>query len=117
MQLTFDKDHKPISRRSSLAVAVQTLKSFIPSPRHLILDIDIRLRTILDLAKVDFSPLVALFEAPFLPIPRIDLYVQTGCDVTHAKLLRLMKDYEDIVKSIKDGVLVIHLEKAAPGCV
>ena len=117
MQLTYHRDRNPKSRRSSLTAAIQALKSFISSPQHLVLDIDINLETILDLANVDFSPLAALFGATVLPIPRIDLYVHTGCGVTHAELLPLMEDYEDVVRSIKDGVLVIHSEETAPECV
>jgi hypothetical protein len=117
MHLTYDSDRNPKTRRSSLTAVVQILESFISSPQHLVLDIDIRLENILNLANVDFSPLVALFGASSLSIPRIDLYVHTGCNVTHAQLLSLTEDYEDVVRSIEDGVLVIHSEKVAPECV
>src|SRR6266571_291149 len=71
IRLTCDSDRNPRCRCSSLAAGVETLKSFISSPQHLVLDIDIKLETILDLTNVDFGPLVAVLGT--LP-PWIDLY-------------------------------------------
>ena len=66
-----------------------------------------------NLAEVDFSPLAVLGTA----IPRIGLYVHTNIlpsTVTLARLLSSLMDYDGIMRSIKEGKLVIHSEKTAP---
>ena len=86
------------------------------SLQHLVLDIDIILSTSVALTKVDLSPLAVLGSAS-LSISRIDLYVHTQVlppAVTYTQLLRSLSEYEEIVKLVKEGVLVIHSEKTAP---
>jgi hypothetical protein len=87
---------------------------------HLAIDINIRhISTPAELSLVDFSPLSVLGAAS-LSIPQIDLYVHTGMvppDLTLATLLRSLEVYEDIVRSMKEGVLVVRAEETAPDCV
>ena len=113
------RDNTPITS-TSYFLAAATIMNFIVSPlQHLILNIDIYLRGIpSNLNKVDFSPLAVLGSAS-LSIARIDLYIHTGVlphTVTLAQLLSSLEDYEDTMRSIKEGILVIHSEKIPPGC-
>ena len=105
-------EHMPKCCLSYLPAAAEAINSFISSPRlgHLILDIDINLSTFSHFTKIDFSPLAVLGPAS-LSIPRIDLYVHTGIfpsALTRAQLLSSLGEYEDIVRSIEQGILVIH---------
>lgn len=102
--------------RSWLPSAARIIELFMSSLQHLVLDIDIILSTFVELTKVDFSPLAVLGSAS-LSIPRIDLYVHTQVlppAVTHTHLLRSLSEYEEVVRLVKEGVLVIHSEKTAP---
>jgi hypothetical protein len=97
--------------------AAEVINLFMSSLQHLVLDIDLHLLTFVDLTRVNFSPLAVLGAASLL-IRRIDLYVRTGIfppAVTRALLLSSLEDCKDIVRSIKEGILVIHSEKTALG--
>ena len=100
--------------RPNFSVAAKIINSFGSSLQHLILEIDISLtRVTSNLAEVDFSPLAVLGAA----IPWIDLYVHTNIlpsTVTLARLLSSLMDYDGIMRSIKEGKLVVHSEKTAP---
>jgi hypothetical protein len=100
--------------QSWLPAAVGAIKLFTPSLQHLVLDIDVcEVSTFSVLTEVDFSP---LFGVASLLIPRIDLYIHTGVfpsALTRAQPLLSLEDDEDAVRSIKEGVLVIHSEKTA----
>ena len=114
-----DRGDTPTTSRSYLPAAAALIVNFLVSPlQHLILDIDIFLGGIpSNLNKVDFSPL-AVLGAASLSIARIDLYIHTGVlpdTVTLAQLLSSLEDYGDTMRLIKDGILVIHSEKTAPG--
>ena len=115
-------DHDlPQYSSSWLLAAGEIISQFVTSypPRHLALDINIDLSTFAELASIDFSPL-AVLGAASLSIPRIDLYVRTGVlppALTRAQLLSSLEDYEGIVTSIKEGILVIHLEETSPDCI
>jgi len=104
---------------SSLPVAAEVINALISSPRleHLILDIDIGFFTLSQFDQIDFTPLAVLGPAS-LSIPRIELYVHTAGNfpsaLTRAQLLVFLMEYKDIVRSIKEGILVIHSEKTAP---
>ena len=102
---------------SLFPLVAETISLFISSIEHLVLDIDVSLRAHI-LTDVDFSPL-AILGAASLSIPHIDLYVHTDSQpsaLTHAQILPSLDKYEDIAKSIKDGVLVVHSEQTAPDC-
>jgi len=99
-----------------LPAAAEAISQCISLTQHLTLSINIGLRTYSDLAEIDFSPLAILGSAS-LSIPHIDLYVHTGIlpsALTRAELISLLEDYEDIIRSINEGVLVIHSEKRIP---
>jgi hypothetical protein len=109
-------DQTPVFCMSSLPAAAEAINSFIPSLRHLILDIDIELTIFSDFSRIDFSPLTVLGAAS-RSIPRIDLYVHTGISpaaLTRAQFISSLGDYEGIMTSIEEGALVIHSEIAAP---
>jgi hypothetical protein len=105
--------------RSSLQIAAEIINFFNPSLQHLVLDINIDPR-FRDLPEIDFSPLAPLGAASeFVSIPHIDLYVRTGIllpDLTQAELLSSLGVSEDVVKLIREGILIIHPEMAAPEC-
>jgi len=111
-----------IPRRNIASHASAEVINLFISPsslQHLVLDIKVGLSTLSGLTKVDFSPL-AVLGAVSLSIPRIDLYIHTGTlpsALTRAQLILSLEDNEDIVRSIKQGKLVIHPEKTAPDCV
>ena len=115
-----DKDYvfTPKHCYSYLPAVADIINSFVPPPRHLLLDINIHLFEFS--SNVDFSPL-AVLGAAAMSIPRIDLYVHTGIissDVTHAHLLASLADYDDTMRAIeKDIQIIIHLEQSAPGYV
>lgn len=102
---------------SSLPAAAGIINQFISSPRDLILNIDIDISTSeSDLTIIDFAPLTVLGAASLL-IPYINLYVHAGIlrpAITHAQLISLLEDYEDIMGLVKAGVLVTHPGKTAP---
>jgi hypothetical protein len=115
-------DQTPSHFTSFLPAAAKTV-NFMSSSQHLVhlvLDLTIRhISTSAELALLDFSPLEVLGAAS-LSIPQIDLYVHTDSlqpDLTHATLLPSLEVYEDVVRSMKDGVLVVHSEVTAPECV
>jgi len=96
----------------------ETINLFISSVKHLVLDIQIFLAS-LDLTYIDFSPL-AILGAASLSIPHIDLYVYTNGLApaqTHAQLLSSLDKYEDIMRLIKEDILVIHPERSVPECI
>jgi hypothetical protein len=98
---------------TSLPLAAEAVSQFISSTQHLTISVNIGLRTCSDLAEIDLSPLATLGSAS-LSIPHIDLYVHTGIlssARTLAELTLLLEDHEDIMRSINQGVLVIHSEK------
>ena len=109
-----EMDRRPKRCESNLSVAAKITNSFASSLQHLILEIDISLAGVTsNLVEVDFSPLAVLGTA----IPWIDLYVHTNIlpsTVTLARLLSSLMDYDGIMRSIKEGKLVIHSEKTAP---
>jgi hypothetical protein len=118
VRLDYDVYGTQRSYSSWLPAAAEMIKLFISSVQHLILDVDIDLRpsAFSGSINVDFSPL-SILGAASLSIPRIDLYVHTGLlppAITRAQLLSSLGDNEDIVRSIKEGVLIIHAEKTAP---
>ena len=101
---------------TSLPLAAEAISQFISSTQYLTISVNIGLRTYSDLAQIDLSPLGILGSAS-LSIPHIDLYVYTGISpsaLTRAELILSLENYEDIIKSINEGVLVIHLEKRIP---
>ena len=93
------------------------INSFIPPPKHLVLDINLHLFDFSsNLANVDFSPLSVLGAAA-LSIPHIDMYVHTDTlpsEVTFAQLLASLADHEDVMRAIDKGILIIHSERTAP---
>ena len=97
-----------------LAAAINT---FASSVRHLIIELEIwPSHSSSNLDYFDFSPLAVLGPASQL-IPRIDMYFQTDKfqpNDTLARLLSALAAYDDITRSIEDGILVIHPEKTAP---
>ena len=116
----FDEDYifTPKGCWSYLPAVADIINSFVPSPPpHLILDINIHLFDFSsNLANVDFSPL-AVLGAAALSIPRIDLYIHTDIlpsNVTLAQILSSLADYEDVMKSIDQGIVIIHSERTAP---
>ncbi len=119
MESEFDEDSYCTPKRceSYLQASAEIIALFISPPQHLVLDINIHLFSISsNLANVDFSPLAALGTAA-MSIPRIDLYVHTGIlpsSATLAQLLSSLADYEDVMRSIEKGILIIHSEKTAP---
>jgi hypothetical protein len=121
--LYYGNDRTPLVSTSFLPAAAKAVNFFVSSSQHLVhlaLDVTIRhICTPAELALVDFSPLEVLGAAS-LSIPQIDLYVHTDIlqpDLTHATLLSSLEVYEDVVRSTKDGVLVVHPEETAPDCV
>jgi hypothetical protein len=102
---------------SWLPTAAELVNIFISSSlQHLVLSVKIRILNFSHFTQVDFSPL-AVLGAAAQRIPRIDLYVHTDIlpsALTRAQLLSSLEDYEDIIRSIKDGILVIHSEEIAP---
>ena len=102
---------------SYLPALRDVINSFIPPPKHLVLDVDIHLFDFSsNLANVDFSPLAVLGPAVML-IPRIDLYVHTDIlpsDITFAHLLASLADGDDLMRAIEKGILIIHPERTAP---
>lgn len=63
------------------------------------------------------SLFLTVLEAATLLIPQIDLYVHTDILLsafTLAQLVSSLVDYQDIMGSMKEGILVIHLEETAP---
>jgi len=115
----FDEDGicTPKGCWSYLPAVADIVNSFVPSPQHLIVDINIHLFDFsFNLANIDFSPLAALGAAA-LSIPRVDLYVHTDVlpsSVTFSQLLSSLADYEDVLGSLTEGILIIHPERTAP---
>ena len=111
-------DGTPTTSTSYLPTVGTIINFFVSPPQHLVLDIDIFLRgKPSNLNKIDFSPL-AVLGAASLSIPWIDLYIHTDIlpdTVVLAQLLSSLEDYGDVMRSIKEGTLVIHSEKTAPG--
>ena len=108
---------------SYLPVTAKIINSFPSLSQHLVLDIcidltGIQFSNLSYLPDIDFSPL-AVLGAASLSIPRIDLYVHTSGLPTAVILARLMSSlekYEGIMKSIEEGVMVIHSGMTAPAC-
>jgi len=102
---------------SNLPAAAEVVNQIVLPPGDLILDIDITLYSDLsDLTTIDISPLSVLGAAS-LSIARINLYVHTGIlqpAITRAQLTSMLEIYEDILRAVKAGVLVIHPGKNAP---
>jgi hypothetical protein len=102
----------------SLPPAAEAISQFTSSAstQHLTISVNIGLRTPSDLAEIDLSPLKILRSA-CLSIPHVDLYVHTGIlpsALTRDEIFLSLEDKEDILRSIDEGVLVIHLEKRIP---
>ena len=112
-----DGNCTPTSTESYFQAAAKIINAFRFPLQHLILDIDVFLCGFpSNFTKVDFSSLAVLGPASLL-CPRIDLYIHTDIlpdTATLAQLLSSLEDYEDIMRSIKEGILVIHSEKTAP---
>ena len=109
-----DNGLTPKSYLSWLPAAVKTINLF-SSLQHLVLDVNVEFFTFADLANFDFSPLEVL-GASVSSILRIDLYIHTGrlpSALTLAYLLSSLENDEGLVRSIKEGKLVIHSEKTA----
>jgi len=119
MESELDEDScwTPKRCESYLQASAEIISLFVSPPQHLVLDINIHLFSISsNLANVDFSPLAALGPAA-MSIPRIDLYVHTGilsASATLAQIMSALADYEDIIRSVEKGILIIHSEKSAP---
>lgn len=115
-----ERDHLPEVCSSFLPAASKVINTFAPSVRHLIIEIDVwPSRKASNLDYFDFSPLAVLGPASQL-IPQIDLYIHTDNfipSVTLAQLLSAMEAYDDITRSIEEGILVIYPENTAPGYV
>ena len=108
-------DFQPTHCVSYLPAAIKAINTFASSVRHLTIELDLGVGCLPSyLALVDFSPLAALGA---LSIPRIDLYVHTDTRppaVTLASLLSSLAPYDDVMKLIEEGKLVIHPEETAP---
>ncbi len=108
---------QPAQCTSYLPAAIKVINAFASSVRHLIIEIDLGVGRLPSyLALVDFSPLAVLGDAS-LSIPRIDLYVHTDVlppAVTLAPLMSSLAAYDDVMKLIEEGKLVIHPEETAP---
>ena len=102
---------------SWLPGAADVIKFLTSSTRHLVLDVDINLSGVFSsLDEIDFLPL-AILGAASLSIPRIDMYIHTDIlpsALTRAGFFSSLADNEDVMRSIKEGVLVIHWEESAP---
>jgi len=99
---------KTLTKIIHLPATAEIVKLFVSSLRHLVLDIDISLcGTFSNLAEVDFSPrsLGSRFS-----VDPTDILLST---LTLAQLMSSLADY--IIRSIKEGILIIHSEKTAPG--
>jgi len=103
-------------------VNAEIINSFLSIPQHLVLDIGINLTQFsnseCNLPEIDFSPL-AVLGAASLSIPRIDIYVHSGCmlsTVRFAQLISSLEKCEGIMKLVEEGVVVIHSQMRAPVC-
>jgi hypothetical protein len=109
-----EKDNTLERCRSWFPAAAEIIKDFHAPLHHLALDIKISFPAISDLNKVHFSPLAVLGSTS---IPRIDVYVHPGefsPTLTRAQILPSLEGYEEIMRSIREGVMVIHAGETAP---